>query len=105
MQNENINLQAKVFLYHLNNSNSENGIRKDENWTLRQVSETARTEIERHYSPVVHTKVDAALMEEFSSSVLRNMACQPKLHLASQTIEPVAGSNYLVAFSSNRLRR
>lgn len=105
MQNENIALQAKVFLYHLNNSNMENGIRKDETWTLRQVNENTKSEIERDYNPTVITKIDPGSMEAFSNNVLKNLGSQPKLQLATSSIERMAGANYLIAFSSKRVTR
>ena len=105
MQNENIALQAKVFLYHLNNSNTENGIKKDECWTLRQVSENTKNEIERNYNPTVLIKVDPEIMQEISTSVLENLATHPRLKLVPLSIDPIPGSDYLIAFSSTRATR
>ncbi|RZK19322.1 MAG: hypothetical protein EOO86_07950 [Pedobacter sp.] len=101
MHNENIVLQAKVFLYHLNKSNTENGLRKDEALTLRQVNENTKSEIERDYNPTMMTKIDPGSMEAFSYSVLKNLGSQPKLQLATSSIERTAGANYLVAFSQS----
>ncbi|SER43955.1 hypothetical protein [Pedobacter rhizosphaerae] len=105
MQNENIALQAKVFLFHLNNSNDENGIRRDEEWKLRQVTETAKEEIERNYYPTVFTKVDRKIMEEFSNNVLMNLKLQPKIKVTDLFIDTQIGAEYLIAFSPSRLRR
>ncbi len=105
MQNENIALQAKVFLYHLNNSNDENGIRRYESWTLQQVSEQSKLDIERNYSPTVSTKVDPKVMEEFSTSVMQNLKAQPKINVSSLFTDVLPGAEYIIAFSSDRIRR
>ncbi|TBO35929.1 hypothetical protein [Pedobacter kyonggii] len=105
MQNENIALQAKVFLYHLNNSNTENSIRKDECWTLMQVSENTKKEIERDYNPTVMTRVDPEIMQAFSISVLENVGTQPRLKLMRPSIDHIPGSDYLIAFPSTRITR
>jgi len=105
MQNENIALQAKVFLYHLNNSNDENGIRNLESWTIRQVGENGKKEIERNYFPTVSTKVDPAAMQLFSQSVISNLKAQPKLKVTELLIDALPGADYLVAFPPSRVRR
>lgn len=105
MQNENIALQAKVFLYHLNNSNNENGMRAGEKWKLCQVTESSKAEIERNYYPTVSTRVDPATMEEFSNSVMTNLVAQPKLSLVDHSIEALQGADYLIAFPPDRARR
>jgi len=105
MKNDDIALEAKVFLYHLNNANDENGIRKDESWTLRQVSEAVKTEIERNYSPTVSTRVDPKVMEEFSTSLMLNLKAQPKVKVSSLFMDVLPGAEYIIAFSTDRIRR
>ncbi|WP_421939085.1 hypothetical protein [Pedobacter sp.] len=105
MQNENIALQAKVFLFHLNNSNDENGIKRDEEWKLCQVTETSKAEIERNYYPTVSTKVDRKIMEEFSNTVMMNLKLQPKVKVTGLAIDSQQGADYLIAFSPSRIRR
>ena len=105
MQNENIALQAKVFLYHLNNSNDENGMKAHEGWKLKQVSETTKMEIERDYYPTVFAKVDPKNMQDFSERVIGNLGVQPKLRIADHRVDELKGANYLIAFSPDRMRR
>lgn len=102
MKNDNIALQAKLFLYHLNNSNHENGIRKDECWTLKQVDERGKTEIERAYNPTVLAMVEPKALRDLSLSVMIYLNTQPGLRLLNASIEEVPGASYLIAFVATR---
>ncbi|RDC57328.1 hypothetical protein DU508_09175 [Pedobacter chinensis] len=106
MQNENIALQAKVFLYHLNNSNSENGFRPEESWKFSLVNEEGKTAIERDYYPTVSTRVDPKVLLDFSNSVILHLkSAQPKLTVDNPKIEAQAESEYFIAYSLTRARR
>ncbi|TCD02141.1 hypothetical protein EZ449_18960 [Pedobacter frigidisoli] len=106
MQHKEIVLQAKVFLYHLNNSNDENGMRATESWKLSQVNEEAKAEIEHNYYPTVSTMVDPAIMQDFSDSVLLHLKSdQPKINILDLKVDVQPGAAYFVAFCPTRARR
>jgi len=106
MQNDNIALQAKVFLYHLNNSNDENGFRAKESWKFSQVSEEGKAKIEHDFFPTVSVKVDPKIIHDFAASVLSQLKTeQPKVNVPDPTISIQAGSEYFIAFSPDRVIR
>lgn len=106
MQNENIALQAKIFLYHLNNSNSENGLRPSEGWHFSMVSEEGKSTLERDFYPTVVTKVDPEIIHDFSKEVLLNLnSNKSAISLLDATIDIQAGSEFFIAHSPSRERR
>lgn len=106
MQNENIALQAKVFLYHLNNSNNENGFRAHESWKFSQVSEEGKAKIEHDFFPTVSVRVNPELIHDFAASVLQQLKIeQPKVNVPDSIISIQAGSEYFIAFSPDRVIR
>lgn len=105
MQNNDIALQAKLFLFHLNNSNDENGIHADEGWKLCQVNEVDKLKIEHDYFPTVSAEVKPSLMSIFSNEVMLNLKQYTKVKLKDKHIQTSNGSNYFIAFSPTRVRR
>jgi len=105
MQKDSIAQAAKVFLFHLNNSNDENGILAHEGWKLHQVNEAEKTKIEHEYYPTVSVEVDSKFINDFCDSVLTNMKAYAKIKLTDALIRESAGSSYLIAFSPARIRR
>lgn len=105
MQNKDVALEAKVFLFHLNNSNDENGIHADEGWKICQVNESEKLKIELDYYPTVSAEVNPSLMADFSESVMLNLKSFTKVKLKDGMIQASPGASYLVAFSPTRVRR
>lgn len=105
MQNKDVALEAKVFLFHLNNSNDENGIRTDEGWIICQVNEAEKIKIEQDYYPTVSAEVNPSMMNDFSNSVMLNLANYSKVKLKDGLIQASPGSTYLTAYSPHRIRR
>jgi len=105
MQNESIALQAKVFLYHLNNANNENGFRTKESWKFSQVSEQGKAKIEHDFFPTVSVQVDPKKIHDFAASVLLQLKEQPKINVPDLNVSIQTGSEYFIAFSPDRMIR
>ncbi len=106
MENENVALQAKVYLYHLNNSNKENGFKPAEGWKFSQVTEAGKAAIEHEYYPTVSAKVLPALMQDFSNNVLLYLKSDHQaINVPDQTISIEKDAEYFIAYSADRMRR
>ena len=105
MQNKDVALEAKVFLFHLNNSNDENGIRADEGWKICQVNETEKVKIEQDYYPTVSAEVNPSMMNDFSDCLMLNLTSYSKVKLKNGLIQASPGSTHLIAYSPLRIRR
>lgn len=106
MNNENISLQAKVYLFHLNNATKENGLKKDENWKLSIVDEAGRIAIENVYFPTVSVKVLVAGMEEFLDNVLQELKITyTSIPVPDKNITVEKGAEYFIAYSPQRVIR
>ena len=105
MQNESIALQAKVFLYHLNNANNENGFRATESCKFSQANEEGKAAIEHDFFPTVSCHVDPKKIHDFTASVLSQLKEQPKVNVTDLNVSIQTGSEYFIAFSPNRVIR
>ncbi len=106
MDKDKIALQAKIYLYHLNNSTKENGLKIGESWKIKQVTDAGRLAIEHDYYPTVSTKVLPKLIEEFSDHVLFLLGTShTNIPVKERTIELNKDAEYLIAYSIERPRR
>ena len=106
MDNDKIALQAKIYLYHLNNSTKENGIKPTENWQVSQVTDAERIEIERNFYPTVSTQVVPKTMQEFSDHVLFLLSSSyTNIPVKERLIEFNKDATYMIAYSADRPRR
>lgn len=100
MANQTIDLQAKVYMYDLNNCAKENGFKADEVWELHMATDAEKKEIEKKYFPTIATKVLPEILSELFNSV------------KAMLIQTISDSDniskmdlqYLIAFNPKRPR-
>ena len=106
MTKENIPLQAKVYLFHLNNATKENGLKKDENWKLSIVDEAGKTAIENVYFPTVSVQVAVKGMEEFLDTLLQELkVTYTNIPVPDTNLTVEKGAEYFIAYSPQRIIR
>lgn len=106
MKKEDVALQAKVYLYHLNNANKENGIKKGEGWKFSQVTDAGRLAIEHDYYPTVSHKVEHKVLQDFADNVMLYLKTNhPDIQVPDLSIPIEKDSEYLIAYSPARIRR
>ena len=103
MKKEEVATQAKVYLYHLNNANDENGIRKHEGWKFSMVDAAGKLDIERTYYPTLSVAVKTTVIEDFSAHVMLGISSNyPKILVPDKSIDLQKGASYFIAYSPER---
>ena len=106
MVNQTVEMQAKVYVYDLNNCAKEFGFKTDEAWELNQATNAERLAIEKDYYPTISAKVLPEILAELFGLV------KAKLSLSKSYIENRQDANkvsetelqYLIAFNPKRHR-
>ncbi len=108
MENKNAEMQAKVYVYDLNNCAKENGFKADEGWELSLANDEEKLAIEKRYYPTIATKVLPEILLELFR-VVKSKLMQAKYDVTRKIIDnnQSAHSNnmqYLVAYNPKRPR-
>lgn len=105
MANSKVEMEAKMYVYDLNNCAVENGFKPDETWEFSLATNEEKIVLEKKYYPTLSAKVLPELLSELVNAV------RSKLAHASYKIEKAAthnikesGSQYLIAYNPGRLR-
>ena len=104
MAEKSAELQARDFVYELNNCASEYGFGKEELWEVNLVSEKEKEKLEKKYYPTVSALMAPEIipvMEELVKSKLTQIA-NPNLPATEKPIAIKGISQYLVAYSALR---
>jgi hypothetical protein len=107
MNNQNIEYQAREYLFDLNNAARENGFKADEQWKVSLATAEEKTAIEKNYYPTISTKV----VPEVLSEMFRIVKATLSQALDNLENSMDAGSlekqqlQYVVAYNPNRVRR
>src|SRR5476651_2280664 len=107
MANQGVEMQAKMYVYDLNNCAREFGFKPDEGWELNVATSDEKTAIERRYYPTIATKVLPEILSELFG-VVKDKLVQVKSDIRN-TLDTGGKSNnaelqYLVAFNPKRVR-
>ncbi len=108
MKDSNVIMQAKIYLYDLNNCALENGFTSSDGWELNRVTVEEKMELERKYQNTVSHKILPELLAEFFTLVKEQLMAAQKMLSPKQaevTMIPNNEQRYLVAFNPNRLKR
>jgi len=106
MDNQKVALQAKLYVFDLNNCASEFGFKDDEGWELNLVSNDEKVSLQKRYYPMVSTKVVPEVLAELFNEVKSQLVqaksnIQNKLDTDRLTAHDL---QYLVAFNPKRYR-
>ncbi len=103
MIKEKISTAASIYLFHLNNANDENGMRKHESWKFSMVDEAGKKALEREYNPTVSSQVKAKAIQGFSEDVLLGISINyPKILVKDTAIDYQKDATYFVAYAIDR---
>jgi hypothetical protein len=106
MVNKNVEMQASVYVYDLNNTAREFGFKIDEGWELNIATQDEKTDIEKRYHPTITTKVLPEIISEMFGLV-KDKLIQVKSEIRNNintTVRPDSNLEYLVAFNPKRPR-
>jgi hypothetical protein len=105
MENNAIEMQAKVYVYNLKNCASEYGFSAQEGWNLVSVSEYEKANLEKKYYPTLSVKVAPEQIAEMLRLV-RDKLSSPAMdeHDTDRPARFDHGMQHVVAFNPKRLR-
>ncbi|MVN21432.1 hypothetical protein [Mucilaginibacter arboris] len=106
MINQTVEVQAKVYVYDLNNCAKEFGFKPDESWELNLATNEEKLAIEKDYYPTISAKVLPEILSELFGLVKAKLSLA-KTHTENKSdVKAVSESplNYLIAFNPKRLR-
>ena len=105
MANKDIALQAKNYLYELNNTAHEYGFASTETWEFNLSSEAEKKAIEKKYYPVVFTEVDVESLPDLYTLIQVKYASS-KSDIATKMDNKNLGKNklFICAFNAERLQ-
>ncbi len=106
MTNQTVEMQAKVYVYDLNNCAKEFGFKADEGWDLNLATVEEKTAIEKDYYPTVSAKVLPEILSELFGLVKAKLTAaksiiDKKLDTDVSSDSPL---QYLVAYNPKRHR-
>ncbi|MVN89592.1 hypothetical protein [Mucilaginibacter aquatilis] len=103
-----IAMQAKIYMYELNNSARENGFKANEGWEVSRATHEEKTELEKKYQLTIWAKVLPEMLAELFITVKSQLILAKTLVADGKKSEmnSVASNDqqYLVAFNPNRLK-
>lgn len=106
MINKAVEMQAKMYVYDLNNCAREFGFKVDEGWELNVATSAERAAIEKKYHPTITAKVLPEILSELFGAVKDRLE-QVKADIRNN-LNPNNANNselqYLVAFNPKRIR-
>ncbi len=106
MTNQTVEMQAKVYVYDLNNCAKEFGFKTDEGWDLNLATLAEKTAIEKDYYPTISTKVLPEILSELFGLVKAKLTVAKSIIDKKSDTETTSGKllQYLVAFNPKRHR-
>lgn len=106
MSEQNIDFQARIYLYDLRNCAREFGFRADERWEVHLASADEKTELERIYFPTLSAKLPADILTETLSQIktsLSQKVAEQEKNMNTKEIR-AQGLQYVVAYNLKRTR-
>jgi len=106
MANPAVELQAKMYVYDLNNTAREYGFKPDEGWELNVATQDEKVFIEKRYHPTIAAKVLPEILSELFGVVkdkLSQVKSEIRNNLQTGNINNTE-LQYLVAFNPKRPR-
>jgi len=106
MANATVELQAKMYVYDLNNTAREFGFKPDEGWELNVATKDEMTSIEKRYYPTISAKVLPEILSELFG-VVRDKLVQVKSEIRNNLQTGNVNNTelqYLIAFNPKRPR-
>ena len=103
MSNQTVEVQARIYVYDLENCAREFGFRADESWEVGMVNNQQKADIEKKYFPTLSTKVLPEMLTEMLGSGRFKLSKGMEKAVDTGTIRQ-QHFQYLVAYSPNRLR-
>lgn len=100
---QNIEFQAKIYVYDLNNCAREFGFKTDESWEINMATGEQKADIEKKYFPTLSARVLPEILVEMLGCV-RFKLHQGIPNVVSTNATGQQNLNYLVAFNPTRLR-
>jgi hypothetical protein len=99
--------KASEFIYDLGNTALENGFKPDENWEIQIATADEKKGFEKHYHPIVSTKVPPDLLNATLTLVKAHLSQATKInvHALPDRFAKEPEYQYLVAYNANRIRR
>jgi len=98
-------LQAKLFVFDLENSAKEHWFKPDENWEISVVTGVDKSAIEKKYYPTVSAKFLPELLAGMLSTVKSSLKLagpiEPALDIKTICLNDL---QYLIAYNPTRLR-
>lgn len=101
------NYKASEYIYDLGNTALENGFKPDEQWEVQMATAAEKNAFEKQYHPTVATSVLPELLNATFALVKAqlNQVIKVQNLIPLDRFAPAPVYQYLVAFSSNRIRR
>lgn len=105
MGNLTLDLQAKMYVFDLNNCAKEYWFKDDDEWDLCLVSGEKKLEIERNYHPTISKKdLPEALIQLHRMVKSKLPRINPHLLKPQHPEDSIQTPEYLIAFNKNRRR-
>jgi len=106
MANETVQMQARMYVYDLNNTAKEFGFKPDEGWELNVTTQDEKIVLEKRYHPILSAKVQSEVSSELFGLV-KNGLSQGAANIPNNIEAGIRNNNeqqYLVAFNPKRGR-
>ncbi|WP_295772832.1 hypothetical protein [uncultured Mucilaginibacter sp.] len=108
MKDQTVTMQAKIYVYDLNNLARENGFKANEGWEVSRATNEEKKELEKKYQLTISAKVQPEILAELFITVKSQLILSKNLMAGDKKTEMnfVASNDqqYLVAFNPNRLK-
>ncbi|MBK0378843.1 hypothetical protein [Mucilaginibacter segetis] len=106
MDNQQVELQSRMYLYDLMNAAKEHGFKQDDSWEFSMVSDSGRSSIQKNYYPTIAVKImPEILLQVFHTikSRLNQTFSKDERQFQTKNIEE-EDLNFLVAYNLKRPR-
>lgn len=104
MINSSIELQAKMYVFDLNNCAKEFWFKNDENWELCLASGEQKAELEGRYYPTLSKRGNPETLFKLHSLVLSSIQKENSALNMVTSDDRTEAPEFLIAFNRNRLR-
>jgi len=105
MKDSSVELQAKVYLFDLNNCAKEYWFKDDEEWDLCMASGAEKIEFERRYHPTVSKKAFPETLIQIRRLITPNLKINNADFIKPWNTEETSNKpEFLIAFNRNRTR-
>jgi hypothetical protein len=106
MENQQVQSQARMYVYDLMNEAKEHGFKSEDKWNIAVATEADRARMQKEYYPVVTNKLPQNTLVDvfhFIKATLKQSLSSEELQMDAQSIEKNE-QRYIVAFNPKRLR-